>query len=62
MVYIKLIVYHNHDVVSGSDITLCIKIDKPLVVIILSNLCNDVNKNIAYIMTESEHFHVKMRL
>ena len=53
MVYIKLIFYHNHDVVSGSDITLCIKIDKPLVVNILSNLCNDVHKNIAYIMTES---------
>ena len=52
MVYIKFIVYHNHDVVSGRY-TLCIKIDKPLVVIILSNLCNDVNKNIAYIMTES---------
>ena len=40
----KLIVYH------GSDITPCIKIDKPLVVYIFLTSWNDAHNNVAYIM------------
>ena len=44
----------SHDIVSGSGILPCFKIDKPLVVYIFVTLCNDGHINVAYILQNLE--------
>ena len=48
-----IITFLPYDVTSGSEITPCNKIDKPLVVYTFSgNVMTSIDNNVAYIMTK----------
>ena len=51
---IALNLHLSHVVVSGSNISPCIKINKPRVIyIFLVTLCNDFHNNVAYLKTKN---------